>query len=265
MTERDPQVRIEALLTELGSDVAWPQARDLAPEIRKRLEGETSKPRAGRRPAWLRPALALGLAVLAFVTAGAFIFPEARRAVADWLGISGIEIRVQDDAPAPTADPSLAFALQLGDEVSLEQAESLVEFDVEQPARAEGTPRVFFSESPGEGAVSLVYPPGRGLPATSQTGVGLLLTQFEARLDDVLIKKVATEGARVNPVELGDRAYWIEGRPHVILYLGPDGKVLEDHVRFADNTLVWEEDGVSYRLESALELDDALTLARSLN
>ena len=263
MIEREPQARIEALLVELGEELAWPGERDLGTVIRARLErGAPSRPAARR--AWLRPALAVGIAVLAFSTAGAFLFPEARQAVADWLGISGIEIRVDDGSPAPTSDPALAFALQLGEEISLAQAESFVDFDVATPDRSTVTPRVFFSESPGEGAVSLVYPPGRDLPETSQTGVGLLLTQFEARLDEVLIRKVSTVGTRVSPVELGDRAYWIEGKPHTLLYLGPDGEVLHDRVRFADNTLVWEENGVSYRLESALDLDVALALARSV-
>lgn len=260
MTE---QTRLEALLVEVGEQVAWPVERDLAPAIRTRLEGAT---RAGQRRArtWLRPVLALTFAVIAFLAAGAVLFPGARQAVADWLGISGIEIRVEDEVHAPTTDPSLALELQLGEAVSFEEAQNRVDFEVARPSRVEGSPRVFFSSTPGEGAVSLVYPPGGGLPETSQIGVGLLLTQFEARLDEVLIKKVATGGARVRPVEIGEGGYWIEGSPHTIRYVGPDGETLEDQVRLADDTLVWEEDGVSYRLESALELREALAMARSL-
>ena len=51
-------------------------------------------------------------------------------------------------------------------------------------------------------------------------------------------------------------------RVHEFLYLDANGNPQPDTARLAANTLLWERDGVTYRLESALDRDAALALAR---
>ena len=68
----------------------------------------------------------------------------------------------------------------------------------------------------------------------------------------------------LQPVELGDLGFWLEGAPHTVMFLDANGQIQEDSTRLAGNTLLWEEDGVSYRLEADLEMEEALKIARSM-
>ncbi len=52
--------------------------------------------------------------------------------------------------------------------------------------------------------------------------------------------------------------------PHVFWYLAPSGAVIEDSRRLVGDTLVWERDGVLYRIEGAISRAQALAIARSM-
>lgn len=266
MSEYQGPTTLELMLVETGKRVTFPPDRDLLAAVLARIELEGA---GVRRRSWSwspRAALAFALALVALITGGLVLFPDARRAVADFLGISGIEIRVPRNAPEPTQVPSAKPRLELGREVTLATAQSRVSFDVLVPtASGLPEPRVFLDKASFDGAVSFVYRPGPELPQTQETGVGLLVTQFRAGLEENLIKKVSTEASSVIPLGFADLSYWIEGAPHTILFLDADGDINPDRIRLAGNTLVWEKDGVSYRLESALERHEALGIARSMD
>lgn len=202
------------------------------------------------------------LAVVAAVGAAA-LTPGVRSAVAGWLGVLGIEIRVEHGPPPHSG---VEGTLGLGGETTLEGARRAVSFPVDSlHAPGFATPDVvLFSEAPAGGQVSFVFRPRPGLPEAAGTGVGLLLSQFRASLGEALIKKVVTAEASVEPVALGDGGYWISGRPHFIAYVDAAGRVRDETTRLAANTLVWEEAGVTYRLESELHKAQALRLARSI-
>jgi hypothetical protein len=78
------------------------------------------------------------------------------------------------------------------------------------------------------------------------------------------MRKVATTGVRVEPLRIGVDVGWLEGRPHLLFYIDPQGRVREDTVRFADNVLLWQRRGVVFRLESGLGLRRVLEIARSV-
>lgn len=79
------------------------------------------------------------------------------------------------------------------------------------------------------------------------------------------MQKSATQGSvRVVPVDLGDGGYWISGDPHLVFVLDEFGNVKEDEVRLAGNVLLWEDDGVSYRIEADISKARALGIARSM-
>lgn len=256
-----PVDRLELRLSDLRGHIEWPESRDFSASVSRRIEAGV-RPRS---PSWRSlPRVAVVVAIIAMaLVAASFAFPGARRAVADWLGISGIEIRVQDGAPTPTTTVRTLANLDLGDETSFDDAQASVDFPIAAPSGF-GEPRVFVRTPPVGGAVSLVYPPGPGLPKTRETRVGLLITQFEARLDEGLLGKHLPTTAIVQPVELGDLGFWLEGAPHTVLFLDANGQIQEDSIRLAGNTLMWEDDGISYRLESSLELEEALEIARSM-
>ena len=56
----------------------------------------------------------------------------------------------------------------------------------------------------------------------------------------------------------GEDAYWLEGAPHLLIAEGDGG--VEGHrlSRLAANVLIWERQGVTYRIESNLDLADTL-------
>ena len=262
MNERREHSALEARLVLLGNSVEWPETKDFSAAVHGRIEaGERTTPRRSIFAA--RPAFGIALALIALIAATLALFPGARRAVADWLGISGIEIRVQENAPTPTQTVESLQDLDLGDEVSAAEAQEAVDFDLLLPQETEvGEPRVFLRQSPVP-AVTFVYTPGPELPRSEQTGAGMLLTEFRGAYTPDLVKKVSST-SRIEVVSIGDNGFWLEGEPHVVFFRDEDGDVQADPVRSAGNTLIWEEDGVSYRIEADIDKDEALRIARSL-
>lgn len=64
----------------------------------------------------------------------------------------------------------------------------------------------------------------------------------------------------------GGRGYWIEGEAHrFFLYReGEGGEPRAEDYRLAGNVLLWERDGLTFRLESPLSRSEAIVIARSL-
>jgi len=149
--------------------------------------------------------------------------------------------------------------------VTLGEARQAVSFRVRLPSLPElGSPdEVYVDDEPPSGRVTAVYAPGPGLPRTSATGVGLLVTAFRARFDEEFVIKEAGPGTRVEQVSVGgDPGYWVEGEPHTVVYV--DGRGLNsDTLRLAGNTLLWERNGVTFRLEADISKEDALRIAAS--
>ena len=262
---------VERALVEVGARLAFPPTPDLSVAVRARLAAGPP-----RRPAvWAalgsRPRLAMLLAGAAVMLLAALlgVSPGARDAVADWLGMRGV--RFFSTAETPTVSPtppaaSTRSALLVGTRVSLETARERVAFPIRLPALPglEAPDEVYLNTAPAGGLVSLLYEPRPGLPAARDTGIGLLLTQFRGTAEP-FIQKGLPAGARLEPVSVGGaRGYWIEGAPHVLIYRDERGAVHEERARLAGNTLLWERDGITYRLETALARDDAIAVAVSL-
>ncbi len=112
--------------------------------------------------------------------------------------------------------------------------------------------------------VNLIYRSRPGL-RSRVPGIGLLLGQFEGRLRPDLIKKITAGATRLRGADVGGLpAYWLSGAPHTFLYVDENGRIAEDNARLAGNVLLWERNGVTYRLESELSLEAAVAIAESL-
>ena len=270
---RMSEAELDAALGDLGARAACPPAPDVSERVMQRVRLEArhgGRPARGineraRRPTHprARGSLLAAAALIAALVAAVSLFavPDLRRAVADWLGVPGIRISTEPDATAP---PVATAGLRLGPRVTLEEADAHVDFDVVLPRALARPDSVHLETPPPEGRVSLVYRPRPGLPPAPSTGVGLLLTQFSGTVTEEFVHKVATKNVRVRSVSIGDGpGFWLSGDPHSILYLDDSGRVREDAVRFADNVLLWHHDGTVFRLESGLNLEDALEVARS--
>jgi hypothetical protein len=220
----------------------------------------------GTRTLWLVAAL-----LLIVIAGGLVLFPEARTAIADRLGLQGVLIRWVEEVPTP--EPSQVGApLLLGRPVTLDEAQTAADFPIRVPTAAGfNAPGEIYLLDQDEGAmVSFVYPAAPGLPASDETGVGALLTQFRGDADRGLIEKgLPDDGAQETHLEAvsvsGEPGFWISGAPHGFFLVCYDvGECRQERYRLAGNVLLWEQDGVTLRLESALTLEDALAIAESV-
>jgi hypothetical protein len=259
---------LERVLLDLGTRLDYPRLPALALQVRNRLERELAPPAVRQvlrpyRP--LRRSLALAVVGLLLV-AGA--------ATAALFTVRGVDIRLRPTPPtaAPTpslptdASPDLGLALSLGERVTLAEARRSVSFPVLLPdlPGPDSPDEVFIDDDPSGGRVTAVYAPRPGLPRTNITGVGLLITQFRARVDEEFVVKEAGPGTRVERLSVGGApGYWVEGDPHTVLYIDENGNNFPDSLRLAGNTLLWERDGVTFRLEADISKAQALRIATS--
>lgn len=275
---------LDRALVDLGSRLAYPPTPDLAGAVRARL---TTAPagrvlprrseRAARRPWPLSMPQMVAMAAVALLLLGfgaLALFPGARVAVADRLGLRGVRIFFVEVVPTPGPTPApVGRGLRLGRRVALGEAREAVPFPVRVPDLAGlGAPdEVYLTQSVPDGMVSLVYRAGPGLPASPYTGVGALLTQFRGETDRDLVEKGlfgkgVPAGTRLEPLKVnGGRGYWIEGGPHsFFVYRAPDGDLEDEEFRLAGNVLLWEQDGLTFRLEAAVPKEEALRIAASV-
>jgi hypothetical protein len=182
--------------------------------------------------------------------------PQAREAVADLLGVAGIEIQFRPELEEP-----VGAGLGLGVRMSLEEAAETVDFTVSIPDQLGEPDGVYLSE----GRINMVWPDGGSLPAAGDTGVGLLYTQFHSDgVDDTFVKSLGPESVVIPTEVAGWSGFWIEGDPHVISIEDASGRRVVETLRLAGNVLMWETDEVTHRLETMLGLDDALGIAESM-
>jgi len=244
-------IDLERTLGLAAAGIDWPDA-DLTGPVVARITTAKQRTTGSRR--WIQVGLAAA-AIAIFVVAT----PAGRQAVADLLEVAGIRVSWGGEGVAPVAE------LELGVQVSLEEAAEMASFPLLLPVGAEvgEADGVYFSDFPPGGSVHLVWSSGEELPAAGDTGTGLLYTQF--RLDDggSFIKGLPPEvEARAIAVR-GNQGLWIEGAPHIIFYEDETG-VQEERSRLAANVLAWEEGGVTHRIETTGRLELALDLADSL-
>ncbi len=229
-------------LRDLGARLDVPPAPDLAPLVRARIEAQ---PR--RRP-WVYAA-----AVLAVLLAGLALAQS--EAISRWLGVRGIKI-LFDRAPRAR----VVTDLRLGRQVSLAEVRRAVPFRVLIPAALGDPDEIYLSD---DRRVSLIYKARPDLPRAHETGVGLLVTEFQAEIDPSYFKKIASGRTRIEAVAVGGgRGYWISGA-HALVYRDPSG-TREDVLRVAGNVLVWERGDLTLRFESALSKEASLRIAESM-
>ena len=228
---------LEARLSELAVD--WPEAPDVAPRVRARLEARP------RRRLW--PRIAVPVAVLALVAA----VPPARSTVLDWLGLDGVKIERVPKAPTPA--PRIT-PLDLGERVPLASAK-LVPSEL-------GAPDAVYR---ADDVVTLLYRPRGGLPESENTGAGALITQLPGRTNEIYIHKFAGPNTKVERVTIdGEPGFWLAGASHGVLYEHPSGAVREAPARLAGHTLIWQRGAVTLRLEADITKERALAIARSV-
>lgn len=226
--------------------------------------------------------LRVAMVAVAVVVAVLAIAP-VRRAVAGWLGLRGVRIEQPIAPPANGASPTVASSSAtsaeatttaaptagFGEPTTLTEARKAVSFALRFPSDARlGDPDlVTLERDVAKGLVTLWWKPNDRLPLpaspTNRTW-GLSFSAFHGLVEDWSFSKMLGPEARVEFVTVqGASGRWIEGEPHE-LAITTDGQGARVTNRLATNTLVWERDGITYRLEAKIGRDLALSIAETV-
>lgn len=235
---------LEAELRDLGAWLETPAAPDVTARVHDRL--------VGRVPGWRRWRSVAAAALVALLVA---VLPPTRAAVADALGevlrFAGVDIVTSSTSPPPGGEPSPLPSLRT---VGLDEARRAVRFPIRVPAALGPPERVSIADPNASGAyrvATLLY-----------HGGNLRLDAFDGRLDLTFHKRTSRPGTEWTQVD-GDFAVWVDG-PHVLSYVDRSGQIRRETARLAASTLIWEQAGVTYRLEGPRTMAEALDIARSL-
>lgn len=253
---------LEARLFALGRELEWPATPNVGPAIRSRLFAGHSGPAR----AW-RVAVAAAAAVV--VTVGALLaIPTTRDAIAAFFHLQGLIIQRVPINPTPAPShgaTSIGDRLNLGPQVTLDQAQAATHFQIAVP-RALGSPDAVYLLGQGDAqGVALVYLPRPGLPQAAQTGVGALVIEFPGQVPRDYFAKMLGPDATLENVQVKTNAgYWISGTPHAFLFIDAHGNTQQDTFRLAGDTLIWDQAGLVIRIEAGVSRDQALQLAASM-
>jgi hypothetical protein len=208
-------------------EVDWPAT----PSFDLRAPAPTPASRSRRRP------LVLGIAAAAVVAvACALAVPQSRGAILRFFHIGGETVDRVHTLP-PAAERSLRASL--GFRISHAGAARLLE----RPFAVENVPLYRTNV-----VVSALLPGD------------VLLSEWHTGNDPIVMKKLVGGATDVEEVVLepGVTGLWIHGGRHV--FIAP-----QLPARYAGNTLVWQRDGITFRLEGkSLTRAAAISLARPL-
>jgi hypothetical protein len=238
------------------------------PDIAAAVAAHIGRARPQRRFDWRLVAI-VALVVLAAL-ASTLAIPRSRSAIADFFGIEGIRIeRGSDDVPnVPGTPVSIGSSLLLGERTTLDDAIGAAPFDPMLPEiSATGPPdEVWLNRRGGATVVGLVWTASGELPEIGDTGVGMLLLEIETDTnDEIFIKKMTGGGEMTTTLVQGRVGIWIENG---VLAVAPvEGLMLDlfdPALRRSGNVLIWSDGEITYRLETALPMTDAVRIAASL-
>ena len=248
MTDRARNLRGESALRDLGASIDWPAPVDFTTRLRL-VPAERSQRRG---PAWAAAAVAVLLLVL-FV-------PDARRAVGNLLEVAGIRIEFgsETNLPPPTD-------LAPGRPAEMAEARQAVDFPILTPGTLEPPTSIHLLEWELGTQVFMAWSAREGMPEVGASGVGLLLAQFRADLDEDFFSKILLQGTTVEAVNVnGARGFWLSGAPHEFMFETGRPDLVADGTRLTGNVLIWETGGITYRLESNLGINESRAIAESL-
>lgn len=244
--------RLESSLESLHQDVIWPVDHS---DLHWSAEGLARPPR--RRATFRRAAIAFAsVSVIALVL---IVSPQARQAVAGLLEAAGIKISVTEEPLVPGA------LLDLGSPVSLEVAKASVDFSIRSPAGASpGEPDGIYLDQGDH--VNMVWRGGDRLPAAGSIDVTLLFSQWSAgKVSSSGVKTVTPDATTVKSLLVeGSAGLWIEGASHNLTLLDGEGNTLIESTRLAANVLLWDFEGVNYRIETTSGLKETLRMVAAL-
>ena len=246
--------QIDELLRRAAGAFPFPATPALAPAVMASIDRRHVVVGPRRRGWATVPRLSV-VAALVAVLAGviaALAVPGSRSAIADFFHLSRITIK-QDQGGSPTP-PALAPG-NFARPSTLDEVNSRLGFATRLPS-AGGTTL----------APDVVY-----LQAEEITTPIAILVYGNAGYDiyetrSAYIEKLVRGEAAVHQIIVrGREAYWVEQGGHIVQSIDSSGRVVIESRRTVDRaTLIWEEEGITYRIESSLSQDETVAVAESL-
>lgn len=251
MRQAESDARVEQLLRKAAQAVVYPPTPDLRAGVTAHWaqSGANERPTVwGRR--WAASAAAL-LVLLAVVLGGT---PQVRAGLGEWLRVGAVQIWLRSPGPesTPTPFPDQVTWEQLAGATTLVEAQTMVGFDIMLPGypRGLGMPDKVFVQEFGVPSAILLW--------LARDGVTVELALFELG-SEAIVQKVAPRVLQEVTVR-GQRGIWATGSYLVVMGSG----AVEIRRVVSGEALIWEEGGVTFRLETRAGLEEALRIAESL-
>lgn len=287
-------------LQEVASNFQYPATPDMATAVHERLRVRNTSHHTTNTPQWTveRRRLAMALLVALFMLVTLLAAPSVRAGIARFFQVGAITIFV-GETEAQATSPSVAAALPtkqptmtttstsppvltplavpdmmlvtpqtatpivtlgptLEGPLTLAEATEVADFEIRLPgaSSALGPPDEVYLEHTGNAdsllAVILVWFDPHGLQTPR-------LALYQIGAPEYGSKLAARESVMQSEVN-GQPAYWIEGK-HLLQIPDANGNV---EARLVGHVLLWTESDMTYRLEGAPFIDDAITIAQSL-
>lgn len=175
--------------------------------------------------------------VIAVITVTAAT-PQGRAAVITILRFAGIELEIGQTTPPPVITTA-----PLPGETPVPNLP-----DAARTPAALGAPQRVTTSDNGR-VVSMFWPDG------------IRLDQFDGTMDQFFFKKLGPPYPDYTQVN-GRQAWWIPGEHPLGYITRQDGTRVP--LRQAAPTLIWEQDGLNYRLEGASTMREAVRIASSI-
>jgi len=241
MTDVDQLERFAERIQGLAAGFRYPPTPDIAARLRQ--------PRAR---SVRRPRLAWAIAIVLVIAAGLLAVPAVRAAVVEIVQLGAVRIFLGGPTPTPLPPAGHLSLSELPGETTLEAARSSVAIPIRLPSYPVdlGPPdRVFMLREFG-GVVILVWED----PNYSDLA---RLALFEIPPGPI-VNKLFPERVQSTSVA-GRPAIWSIGDHFVELIM----ESRQELVLVRGNVLIWSIEGVTYRLETSLSLEEAVRIAES--
>ena len=267
MTELQQEL-FEKQLVSIAREMDYPRTPDIAGSVVRRLSAKGMGGRGQGR--FISRRLAWSLAVILVLFSSLMLIPPARAAILEFIQIGIVRIFRSETAPitppqaapsalvpvtaTPTAQSLIPLLERLAGERSLEGAQQIVDYPILLPSYPPelGEPdRVFVQDAEGDMTILVWIDPEN--PAQVLMSLHMIPSGSWAveKMNPALVQETTVNG---------QRAIWAVG-PYPLQFSNGD----LDFVRLIDgHVLIWADGEVTYRLETNLDLEEALRVAESL-
>ena len=265
MTELQQDL-FEKQLVSIAKGLEYPRTPNIAGSVMKRLRPSASPRLVSRRFAW-------SLTVILILFTSLMLIPPERAAILEFIQIGIVRIFRAEPTPvtppqqefpstmvpmtatpALTSEPLIPILERLAGERSLEGAQQLVDYPILLPSYPPdfGEPdRVFVQDADGDMTILVWIDPED--PTQVLMSLHLIPPGSWAvdKMEPALVQETTVNGRR---------AIWAVG-PYPVRF--SNGNM--DFVRLVDgHVLIWTDQEITYRLETALTLEEAARVAESL-